>query len=158
MEVHFMKFENAVVSPSDFKNMFGMDLAHILKSSDNDINYPFIFLRLVQDFLLEWCSYNGFRRLHDFSQMSPVQFHAFQEAVLYQAYYAWKNGSVALGLDSGYDAERGFVMSEADLKRAQVPERVIMLLHTSGMFNLNVKNKPRFSKGYPWTGPFTQDC
>lgn len=153
-----MIIENAVVSPSDYKNFFGQDLAYTLSGTANDSNYPYVFLRLVQDFLIDWCAYNGFRRLKSISEMSSTQLAAFQKAVLYQAYYTVKNGSAALGLDSGYDAERGSVVPESDLKRIAVPERVIMLLHVSGMFNLNVKNKPRFAKGYPWTGPFTQDC
>lgn len=152
-----MVLEKAVVTPSDFKNMFAQDLANILAGSSNDSNYPYVFLRLVQDFLIEWCAYNGFRRMKSISEMNQDQLTAFQKAVLYQAYYVIKNGSAGLGLDSGYDSERGVVISETDLKRVAVPERVVMLLHTSGLFNLNVKNRPRVTHGYPWTGEFTQD-
>ncbi len=152
-----MILEKAVVTPSDFKNMFAQDLANLLGGSSNDSNYPYIFLRLVQDFLIEWCAYNGFRRMKSISEMNPIQLESFQKAVLYQTYYVIKNGSAGLGLDSGYDSERGVVISETDLKRVAVPERVVMLLHSSGLFNLNVKNRPRVSKGYPWTGEFSQD-
>ena len=137
-----------VVTPDDFKNMFGQDLAYILKDSDNDSNYPNIFLRMVQDFLVDWCHERTFTKKR-LDQLSPVQMEAFQRAVLYHAYYVWKNGSLGLGLDSGYDAERGKVIALEDLKAIEVPERVISMLHMSGMFNLKMRNRPRISHGYP---------
>lgn len=144
-----------VVTPEDFKAMFGQDLGLILKGSDNDSNYPIVFLRLVQEFLLDWCHERTFTRKR-IDQMSPVQLQAFEKAVLLQAYYTWKNGSLGLGLDSGYDSERGKVTNLEDLKAVEVPERVISLLHIAGLFNLKMKNRPRFNRGYPGViGSFT---
>lgn len=137
-----------VVTPDDFKNFFGIDLAYNLRGSDNDSNYPFVFLRLVQDFLIDWCDERGFRRIK-FNDLVGMQKEYFQKAVLYQAFYAWKNGASALGLDSGYDAEKGPVITATDLQRIEVPERVVTLLHKAGMFNLKMKNRPRFNRGYP---------
>ena len=145
------ELKELVVSPDDFKNKFGKDLYAILKDSDNNSDYPFIFLKLVQDFLIDWCDEHGYRRNH-YNELNSVQKKAFQEAILYQAYYAWYNGLVALGLDSGYDSERGITVNGADLERLAVPSRVINLLHKCGLFNLNVKNRPRIGKGYPWAG------
>ena len=140
-----------IVTPDDFKNMFGQDLNFLLKGSDNDSNYPTIFLGMVQDFLMDWCDDRGFRRVK-FNQLSPIQYESFQKAILYQAYYVWKNGSAGLGLDSGYDAEKGVVIGASDLQRVEVPERVVTLLHKSGMFNLKMRNRPRISRGYPGIG------
>lgn len=137
-----------VVSPDDFKNFFGIDLANILRGSDNDSNYPFVFLRLVQDFLIDWCDERGFRR-KSLDDIYGAQLEAFQKAVLYQAYYVWKNGATGLGLESGYDAEKGIVINATDLQRIEVPERVVTLLHKAGLFNLKMKNRPRYNRGYP---------
>lgn len=151
-----LKKENLVITPDDFKNKFGIDLSNILRDSDNDSNYPFIFLRMVQDFLIDWCNNHGFVRMRSFSDMSSIQFESFQEAVLYQAYYTWKNGAVGLGLESGFDAERGSAVNGSDIERIEVPNRVISLLHNSGLFNLKMKNRPRFNRGYPGVpGAFT---
>ena len=147
-----MSVPKAVVSPDDFKNKFGKDLGHILKGSDNDSNYPYIFLNMVQECLIDWCDEHGFRRMHQLSQLSPMQMEFFKKAVLYHAYYTWKNGAAALGLDSGYDAERGIVISAEDLQRVEVSARVVTLLHKSGLFNLKMKNYPRVSRGYPGIG------
>lgn len=148
-----IKLDPIVVTPDDYKNFFGEDLAVVLRTSDNDSNYPNIFIRMVQDFLIDWCDTNGFRRTKKLSELNPIQYEKFQKAVLYQTYYTVRNGSMAIGLDSGVDGERGPIFSETDLKRIQVPDRVVMLLHNSGLFNLNIKNKPRVTRGYPWTGP-----
>lgn len=140
-----------VVTPGDFKNMFSQDLNHILKGSDNDSNFPYVFLRMIQEFLIDWCDDNGFRRVR-FEDLNGMQLEYFQKAVLYQAYYAIKNGAVALGLDSGYDAEKGIVIGAEDLQRIGVPSRVVTLLHKSGLFNLKMRNRPRISRGYPGIG------
>lgn len=137
-----------VVTPDDFKNMFGKDLKNLLRSSDNDSNYPTIYLQMVQTFLLDWCDDHGFRRLN-LNNLSETQLEYFQKAVLYQAYYAWRNGAIALGLDTGYDAEKGIIINATDLERVEVPSRVITMLHKSGLFNLKMKNRARFNRGYP---------
>ena len=140
-----------VVTPDDFKNMFGEDLRYILKNSDNESNYPTIFLTMVQEFLIDWCDERGFRRVK-YDQLTGIQLEYFQKAVLYQAYYVWKNGAVGLGLDSGYDAEKGIVIDASNLQRVEVPERVVTMLHKAGLFNLKMRNRPRVSRGYPGIG------
>lgn len=142
---------NPVVTPDDFKNFFGIDLTYVLRGSDNDSNYPFVFLNMVQDFLIDWCDERGFRRVK-FNNLTGMQLEYFKKAVLYQAYYVWKNGSVGLGLESGYDAEKGIVIDATNLQRVEVPERVVTLLHKSGLFNLKMRNRPRVTRGYPGIG------
>lgn len=144
-----------VVTPDDFKNMFGKDLAFMLAGSDNDSNYPNIFLREVQEYLMDWCDVNGFRRVK-FSELNGMQLVYFQKAVLYQAYYTFKQGPIGIGLESGIDAERGRLLTIDDIRAAEVPQRVVNLLHKSGLFNLKIKNRPRINRGYPGImGAFT---
>ena len=150
-----LKFDKPVVTPDDFKNMFGKDLADLLRDSDNESNYPTIFLRLVQDFLIEWCWNRTFTR-KGLDRLTPVQMEAFQKAVLYHTYYTWKNGSLALGLESGVDGERGRILTPEDIQASEVSSHVIGLLHNAGMFNLKMKNRPRYNRGYPGVvGAFT---
>ena len=137
-----------VVTPDDFKNMFGQDLAFMLAGSDNDSNYPTVFLRMVQDFLMDWCDEQGFRRVK-FNDLTGVQLQYFQKAVLYQAYYTWKNGGLGIGMESGIDTDKGKILTIEDIRAAEVPGRVVILLHKSGLFNLKMRNRPRISRGYP---------
>lgn len=143
-----VKLVKAVVTPDDFKNMFAKDLRNILKGSDNDSNYAETFLSMVQEFLMDWCDVNGFRIIK-YDQLSPMQLEAFQKAILYQTYYAWRNGAAALGLDSGYDADKGIVITYEDLKKIGVPQRVMILLKRSGLLNFKIRNRPRITRGFP---------
>ena len=137
-----------LVTPDDFKNKFGKDLFYMLEGSDNDSNYPNIFLREVQEYLLDWCDVSGFRVIR-VDQMNEMQLRAFQNAILYQTYYTFNNGPLGLGLESGVDAERGQVLSIDTIRATEVAPRVITLLHKSGLFNLKMKNRPRINRGYP---------
>ena len=144
-----------VVTPDDFKNKFGKDLAYMLEGSDNESNYPNIFLREVQEYLMDWCDVSGFRVIK-FNDLNERQMVDFQNAVLYQAYYTWTNGPLGLGLESGVDTERGRLLSIEDIRATEVAPRVIVLLKRSGLFNLKMKNRPRITRGYPGVfGVFT---
>lgn len=136
-------------TPDDFKRMTGKDLYYLLTGkNDNESNYPFIFLEMVQEFLIEWCDESGFRRMR-LSDLSPMQQEYLKRAIIWQAYYTWKNGSLGIGLESGVDLERGKILALEDIKAVEVPSRVVTLLHKSGLFNLKIKNRPRFNRGYP---------
>lgn len=137
-----------VVSPDDYKNMFGQDLAAALNCQENESDYPNIFLREVQEFLMEWCDVSGFRVIK-FNELNPTQLEAFQRAILQQARYARINGSLALGLESGVDGERGQIIPLEVIRAVEVSPRVVLLLKRSGLFNLKIKNRPRINRGYP---------
>lgn len=143
-----VKQVKVVVTPDDFKNKFGKDLAYMLEGSDNDSNFPSLFLRLVQEYLMDWCDVAGFRVIK-FNELNPQQLAAFQNAVLYQTYYTWTNGPLGLGLESGVDTERGRLLSVDDIRATEVAPRVIVLLKRAGLFNLKMKNRPRINRGYP---------
>lgn len=150
-----LELEKPVVTADDFKNMFGRDLADMLRDSDNVSNYPNIFLRMVQDFLIEWCKNRTFTS-KNLNRLTPAQMKSFQKAVLYHTYYTWKNGALALGLESGVDGERGRILTPEDIQASEVSSFVVGLLHNAGMFNLKMRNRPRYNHGYPGViGAFT---
>lgn len=133
----------SIVTPDDYKNFTGKDLFRELRETENDSNFPYAFLGRVQDYLIHWCSQNGFRVM-TLDKMSPVQIIAFKKAIICQTEYAIINGYVALGMDMGMDKEQGKIMP--------VPPIVLTYLHESGLFNLKMKNRPRVTRGYPWMG------
>ena len=72
---------------------------------------------------------------------------AFKEAIILQAMYTYKNGDI--GMDSGYDAERGIVARRAELVELSVCQDAIDILSNAGLFNLVMKNRPRkFGGGF----------
>lgn len=139
------------VSVDDFKNYWGMDLRNILRSDDNESNQAERFLARVEDRLMNWIDNNTFRRLkYENLKANPRQYENWQKAILTQAMYMYKNGD--LGLDSGYDSEKGIVTPRSDLVELEVCQAAIDYLSNAGLFNLNVKNRPRTLNGYPGTG------
>jgi hypothetical protein len=125
-----------------------MDLRAILRSDDNESNQAERSLARVEDRLMNWIDNNTFRRFkYEELKNRPKQYENWQKAILTQAMYMYKNGD--LGIDSGYDAEKGIVIPRSDLIELEVCQSAIDYLSNAGLFNLNVKNRPRTLKGYP---------
>ena len=139
------------VTVDDFKNYWGKDLRNILRSDDNDSNQAERFLARVEDRLMNWIDNHTFRRLkYEELYLRPKQYENWQKAILTQAMYMYKNGD--LGLDSGYDSEKGIVTPISDLNEIAIAQATIDYLSNAGLFNLNVKNRPRTLSGFPGTG------
>lgn len=137
------------VTVDDFYNFWGKDLRALLGVSDNTSNEAEIFLARVEDRLMNWIDNNTFRRLR-YDELNPRQLENFQKAILCQAMYIWRNGE--LGLDSGYNAESGKVISRKELIEITVCQDAINYLSNAGLFNLVIKNRRRFLDGWPGVG------
>lgn len=140
--------ETVYVTPDDFKQRYNRDLRVLLEGSENESNGAESFIALVTDTLKNWVDRNTFRNI-DWCRMNPYQLNNFKKAILAQVYYTWREGAKALGLDSGADDERGIVIKKNDLLDLQICEAAINYLADVGLFNLTMKNRPRFLRGYP---------
>lgn len=139
------------VSVDDFKNYWGLDLRNILRSDDNESNQAERFLARVEDRLMNWIDNHTFRRIkYENLHANPRQYENWQKAILTQAMYMFKNGD--LGIESGLDTEKGIIAPRSDLVELEVCQAAIDYLSNAGLFNLNVKNRPRTLNGYPGTG------
>ena len=143
--------EKIYVTPDDFKNMYGIDLRAALKSDDSSSNQAERFIAMVTSHLKNWIDNNTFRRLH-YDCLNPYQLGQFQRAILSQVYYTLKEGTKALGMNSGIDDEKGVVVPLETLQHATVCQATINYLSNAGLFNLNVKNRTRALKGFPEYG------
>lgn len=137
------------VTVDDFKNYWGLDLRNLLRSDDNESNQAERFLARVEDRLMNWIDNHTFRRL-SYTSLTSYQTENWKKAILTQAMYLYKNGD--LGIDSGYDSEKGIVVARSDLIELEVCQATIDYLSNAGLFNLNVKNRARTLNGYPGTG------
>ncbi len=136
------------VTVDDFKNYWGIDLRNVLRSNDNESNQADQFLARVEDRLMNWIDNNTFRRIkYEDLKLNPRQYENWQKAILTQAMYMFKNGD--LGMDSGYDSEKGIITTRGDLVQLEVCQAAIDYLSNAGLFNLVVKNRPRVLRGYP---------
>lgn len=135
------------VTVDDYKNYWGEDLRAILGGGDVNIsNQAEIFLARVEDRLMNWIDNNTFRRTK-YENLRGEQLENFKKAILTQAKYIFRNGD--LGIDSGYDAEKGKIVSRADLVELEVCQAAINYLSNAGLFNLKLKNRVRTYAGYP---------
>lgn len=140
-----MEFKPKYVTVDDFKNYWGKDLRELLREDDNPSSSAERFLYRTESLLMAWIDHNTFRVLH-YDHLSPFQLQKFQEAILNQAMYRYKQGELAL--DSGYDMERGFVADPGQIARIEVCHATIELLAVAGLYNLNIKTRARSGKGH----------
>jgi hypothetical protein len=140
------------VTVDDFNNYWGMNLRSMLASNDSPSNQAESFLARVEDRLMNWIDNNTFRRI-PYEKLLPKQLENFKKAIVTQAMYVYKNGD--LGLDSGYDSERGVIVSQKDLNGLEVCQAAINYLSNAGLFNLVMKTRTRYVRG--WAGPDGND-
>lgn len=141
-----MQFEPKFITVDDFNNYWSEDLRDKLKNDANPSNAPERFLSRVERKLMAYIDNNTFRR-YRYEELEGAQLDAFREALVLQAMYMWKNGDI--GMDSGYDSERGVVAGRAELIALTVCQDAIDVLSNAGLFNLVMKNRPRkFGGGF----------
>lgn len=134
------------ITVDDFRNYWGMDLRSMLAPNDNVSNQAETFLARIEDRLMNWIDNHTFRRVK-YEELTDFQLENFKKAILTQAMYIYRNGD--LGIDSGYDAEKGKIISRDELNEIEVCQAAINYLSNAGLFNLVMKNRPRNYRGYP---------
>lgn len=134
------------ISVDDFNNYWNRDLAAMLRGGSNPSDEPDSFLARVEDRLMAWIDRNSFRRVR-YDKLTPYQLDQFKRAILTQAMYVYRNGQI--GLDSGYDPEKGKIISQDELAAIEVCQGAIDFLLNAGIFNLVMKNRPRVNRGIP---------
>ena len=137
------------VTVDDFYNYWGKDLRNMLDCSNNPSKEAESFLARVEDRLMNWIDNNTFRRIR-YEDLRNNQLENFKKAILTQAMYTWRNGDLAM--DSGYDAERGVIIEQSKLSGLEVCQAAINYLSNAGLFNLVIKNRPRYVRGWPGPG------
>lgn len=143
------------VTPEDFLNYFGIDLNENLKG-DNDSFKADSFLRRVEDRIMAWVDANTYRnflweQLRD-DYKAPNSYRQYfvneqkdlwKKAILNQAMYVFRNGEI--GLDSGYDMEKGIVAKDNDLGTIEICRPSIDFMKRAGILNHVVKNGVRYT-------------
>ena len=128
------------ITIDEFDNYWSANLREMLRTSANPSNQAELFLARVENRLMAYIDNNTFRR-YEYEELQGKQLAAFKEAIILQAMYVYKNGDI--GMDSGYDAERGSVINRANLVEISVCQDAIDVLSNAGLWNLAMKNKPR---------------
>lgn len=138
-----IRAEAKFVTPDDYNNFFGRNLNAMLKIKDNTSNVANIFLMHVEDKILNRIDATSFRMNRwEVEDLSELQLENLQKAILYQAEYVIRNGDIFS--DSGYDLEKGEVISIEKLQKIAVCRTSIDLLKNGGLFNQVIKNRRRY--------------
>ena len=134
--------EPRFVTPDDFENYWGENLNAKLKG-DNYSNKANIFLKIVEDRLLNWIDANTFR-VTTWDALTDYQLEQLQYAILTQAMYVFRNSDISL--DSGYDPESGIIASKGVLNNLVVSQAALDFLKNAGLYNQRVTNRRRFTR------------
>ena len=141
-----LSFKPKYVTVDEFNNYWGSNLDELLRTNANDSNKSNAFLMRVEQRLMAYIDHNTFRR-YKYEELRGEQLNAFKIAIIIQAMYVWKHGLI--GMDSGYEPDKGIVAKRADLIEITLCQDAIDTLSNAGLWNLVMKNRPRkFGGGF----------
>lgn len=132
------------INSNDFLAYWGLNLEDKLRDDDNPSNKANTFLFRVEQRLMAWIDKNTFRVV-DYNHLTPYQLEKFRFALLEQAMYMWRNGD--LGQDSGYDQEKGIIVSADTLEEISVCKPALNYIVVSGIYNQKIQNRRRYMTG-----------
>lgn len=145
------------VTPNDFLNYWGIDLnVKLRRGTTGPENVAESFLKRVEDRLMTWIDANTFRLTpwdyytdnyvygnENEAKLAKLRKDYWKKAILVQAMYVFKNSDI--GLDSGYDPEKGIIAEKASLDEIEISRQAIDFIKNAGLYNHVVKNRFRYS-------------
>ena len=97
----------------------------------------------VEDRLISWIDANSFR-IYPWDKLTDYQKECLQIAILMQANYIIRNSD--LTYDSGYDPDRGEVISMEKISSIEINRASLDKLKDCGLYNHKIHSLPRFPR------------
>ena len=138
-----MRTEPRFVKPSDFYNYTGKELNALLQINNNISNASNLFLMQIEDRLLARIDMMSFRT-RSWDNLTDLQKECLQKAIITEAEYIIRNSD--LFTDSGYDLERGEIISGAKLRELEICRPALDYLRGCGLLNQVIQNKYRWNR------------
>ena len=138
-----MRTEPKFVKESDFNNYTGKDLRALLKVPSNQRNACNIFLMQIEDRLLTRVDVMTFRN-NSWDDLTDFQLECLQKAIITEAEYIIRNGDIFT--DSGYDEEKGIVISQEALNKIAICGVAKDFLIRCGLWNHVITNRRRYTR------------
>lgn len=130
------------ITPNDFKQYFGIDLASELKSDDNPSNTVNAFLCRIEKRLASFIDANFYRNVdREFPKFTDYQKEHYKLALLEQAYYVLTQGDISS--DSGYDMDSGIKASRGQLHGIKISDNAREELLLCGLWCRKIQNRNR---------------
>lgn len=138
-----MRTEPRFVKPSDFFNYTGKELNALLQVNGNISNVSNLFLMQIEDRLLARIDMMSFRT-RTWDNLTDFQKENLQKAIITEAEYIIRNSD--LFTDSGYDLERGEIISSSKLREIELCRPALDYLRSCGLLNQVIQNKYRWNR------------
>ena len=138
-----MEIKTQYITPDDFKQYFGIDLAARLKGDANPSDKANAFIKRVEDQMEVYLNSTFFKNINiEWSHFSDFQKEHYRLALLEQAYYIFKNGDIAR--DSGYEPDEGLKISTHEKREIMLSEIAKQHLEMTGLWTRNIRSSPWF--------------
>ena len=131
------------VTPDDFFNYTGRSLDAILQPNENESNKSNLFLKNVEEDLMFRVDHLSFR-VYRWDNLTDYQLNCLKRAIIKQAEYVLRNGD--LMTDSGYDIEKGKVITRAEIEESGLCVPVTDALQSCGLLNRVIENYYRYPR------------
>lgn len=137
-----MRTEPIFVKESDYNNYTGRNLKNILDPNSEIQNACNLFLLQIENRIMAKIDNMSFR-VRSWDNLTPLQKEKIQLAIIEQAEYTLRNGD--LFTDSGYDVEKGEIISTEKLRKIEICSIALEYLQSCGLLNKNIKNRVRYN-------------
>ena len=143
-----LNIKTKYITKEDFKLYTGIDLELQLKSDDNPSNTAEAFLFRVEQRMESFINANFYKLIDEcYKKFSDFQKLHYKYALLEQALYVFKNGDISV--DSGYDLDKGQIISRSKLKSITIGENAKNELVLCGVWNRSI-GASRGADFYGW--------
>lgn len=131
------------VTPDDFFNYTGRSLDAVLQPNENESNKSNLFLKNIEEDLMFRVDHLSFR-VYKWDNLTEYQLSCLKRAIIKQAEYVLRNGD--LMTDSGYDIEKGKVITRAEIEEIELCVPATDALQSCGLLNRVIKNYHRYPR------------
>ncbi len=135
-----MEIKTQYITPDDFKQYFGIDLAARLKGDANPSDKANAFLKRIEDRMEAYLNAQFFKNVKmEYIEMSDFQKEKYRLALLEQAIYVFKNGDISV--DSGYDPDEGLKISPHAKNELVLAPNAINNLRLCGIWTRHIGSR-----------------
>lgn len=144
-----MEFQSKYVTPDEFKEYSGIDLAANLKDDDNPSNKVNSLLYRVEARMEAFLNANFYRNVEqEYPKFTDYQKLHYKLALMEQLLYMLKSGD--LSTDSGYDPDDGVKASPETIRKLVIAPNAKDQLMLCGLWCRKVISKSRGGFGDGW--------
>ena len=137
-----MRTSAIFITPNDYTNYTGKNLQKKFSGNNNISNAADLFLMQIEDRILAKIDEMSFRTT-DFNQLTEYQIENLQKAIIEECEYIMRNSDIFT--DSGYDLERGEIISKEKLKNLELCNIAETYLRNCGLLNQKIGNRKRYT-------------